>query len=386
MIILVTCLIMSRKLDRLRLDEKVLERLHYHNIDTVIQLLTTSPIEIMDHLGYSMTEVKALIDSVSEVMTPTPRTASEILQSNTSAIKSRYLQTGLPELNKLMRGGLPIGLISEIVGPAGIGKTQFCICCAVNMIHGTKNQKKVLYIDTELKLDVKRLVEIATKKFPDKVDTEEKINEFLTSILIGRPETVKELELELNNLQTTVIEENIGLIVIDSIASLIRKENLDNQDKEQFFAKQGNNLNYIAEACQCFVLTTNQVTANYDLEDNISGNINTKMAGEFNATLGMTWHHFLAIRLVMYKDILGNRTDIYSNDNHVYNPSQSSCDSRSSSRSNGSDSMDNDLNLGLGMKGKELTDITSFISLNKSPACKSVCVPFMVCSEGLVTL
>lgn len=35
-----------------------------------------------------------------------------------------HLPTGLPALDASLWGGIPFGVITEVVGPAGIGKTQ----------------------------------------------------------------------------------------------------------------------------------------------------------------------------------------------------------------------------------------------------------------------
>lgn len=64
-------------------------------------------------------------------------------------------RTTLVGLDEALRGGLPVDSITEIVGPPGIGKTQFCHTMAVVALtllapqpvmrpHGS-----VIYIDTE---------------------------------------------------------------------------------------------------------------------------------------------------------------------------------------------------------------------------------------------
>lgn len=53
--------------------------------------------------------------------------------------------------------------------------------------------------------------------------------------------------------------ENISLIVIDSIAALARKENLNEDDNENFIIRQSGMLKKIANLCNCCILVTNQV-------------------------------------------------------------------------------------------------------------------------------
>eukprot|EP00959_Pyramimonas_sp_CCMP1952_P256680 5362501-Pyramimonas_sp.AAC.1 len=44
--------------------------------------------------------------------------------------ESSRFATTLPPLDEALRGGIPSGGITELVGPAGVGKTQFCIMLA----------------------------------------------------------------------------------------------------------------------------------------------------------------------------------------------------------------------------------------------------------------
>lgn len=37
-----------------------------------------------------------------------------------------HLPTGLKGLDEALCGGIPFGVLTELVGPAGIGKTQVC--------------------------------------------------------------------------------------------------------------------------------------------------------------------------------------------------------------------------------------------------------------------
>lgn len=55
------------------------------------------------------------------------------------------------------------------------------------------------------------------------------------------------------------MSERVSLVVIDSIAALARKENLNEDDKENFIIRQSAMLKKIADLCNCCILVTNQV-------------------------------------------------------------------------------------------------------------------------------
>ena len=63
----------------------------------------------------------------------------------------------------------------------------------------------------------------------------------------------------IDGLEAEVLSEGVSLVVLDSIASLARKENLNEDDKEEFIIRQTGMLRRIAELCNCCVLVTNQV-------------------------------------------------------------------------------------------------------------------------------
>lgn len=85
---------------------------------------------------------------------------------------------------------------------AGVGKTQFCIGCCVQAVvmsnsltssdsSSTRKRKGgVVYIDTELKFDSMRLVDVAISRFPEIYSTEysveapHQIDKFLESVKV----------------------------------------------------------------------------------------------------------------------------------------------------------------------------------------------------------
>ncbi|XP_045491762.1 DNA repair protein RAD51 homolog 4 isoform X2 [Colias croceus] len=64
-----------------------------------------------------------------------------------TAVKERFLKTGIKSLDTVLNGGIPIGYITEVCGLAGSGKTQLCMQIAINCVN--LSEKTVLYIDTK---------------------------------------------------------------------------------------------------------------------------------------------------------------------------------------------------------------------------------------------
>ena len=57
-----------------------------------------------------------------------------------------FMRTGLGELDEVLHGGLPHGGIIELVGPAGAGKTQFCLQSCFAALR--EEIDSAVYIDT----------------------------------------------------------------------------------------------------------------------------------------------------------------------------------------------------------------------------------------------
>lgn len=70
----------------------------------------------------------------------------------------RYLPTGITSLDNSLRGGIRVGAVTELVGRAGTGKTQFAFQLCVL---AAKYNQGALYIDTERKIVLERLAEMS---------------------------------------------------------------------------------------------------------------------------------------------------------------------------------------------------------------------------------
>jgi RAD51-like protein 1 len=104
--------------------------------------------------------------------------------------ESSRFATTLPRLDDALRGGLPSGGITELVGPAGVGKTQVCMMLAAMMgmpVAVGGGGGGVLYIDTETKFSSARLVEIAVARFPHSLRTDADVEELTSRVVVVTP-------------------------------------------------------------------------------------------------------------------------------------------------------------------------------------------------------
>jgi len=115
----------------------------------------------------------------------------------------KRLPSGCESLDKLLRGGIEYGTITQIYGEPGTGKTTLCLQLACRC---AKEEKKTIYIDTE-SISIERLEQIGGKELD------------YSAILFSKPYSLDEQEKLVKN---AVRMQNIGLIVVDTINMYLR--------------------------------------------------------------------------------------------------------------------------------------------------------------------
>lgn len=153
----------------------------------------------------------------------------------------RKLPTRTP-LDGILGGGVETGIVTEVYGPAGVGKTNFCIHFSLS----AAERGKVAYIDTESGLSAERVRQIAGSTKIMKNILVKRVGDFWQ-----QEDTIKALEKK----------EGLSGIVVDSIVMLYRLALTDKtaQDVNRSLAGQLHSLSLLAESRKIPVLITNQV-------------------------------------------------------------------------------------------------------------------------------
>ena len=103
-------------------------------------------------------------------------------------------------------GGLPRGRIMEIYGPESSGKTTFCLSV---IAEAQRNGGLAAFIDVEHALDPKYAKVVGVN---------------LDDLLVSQPDSGEDA---LNITETLIRSDAIDVIVLDSVAALISKQELD---------------------------------------------------------------------------------------------------------------------------------------------------------------
>jgi recombination protein RecA len=227
------------------------------------------------------------------------------LGSNTH-MKVETLSTGSLAIDLALGvGGLPRGRIIEIYGPESSGKTTFCLSA---IAEAQRRGGLAAFIDVEHALDPKyaRVVGVS-----------------LDDLLVSQPDSGEDA---LNIMETLIRSNSIDIIVLDSVAALITKAELDGQMGDMTMGSQARlmsqamrRLTSVVSKTQCVCIFTNQIREKIGV---MFGNPETTSGGR-------ALKFFASIRIdIRRKDqlktpdgkVIGNRTKIKVVKNKVAPP------------------------------------------------------------------
>jgi recombination protein RecA len=142
-------------------------------------------------------------------------------------------------------GGLPKGRIVEIYGPESSGKTTFCLSV---IAEAQKKGGLAAFIDVEHALDPKYARVVGVN---------------LDDLLVSQPDSGEDA---LNIMETLIRSNSIDVIVLDSVAALITKAELDGQMGDMTMGSQARlmsqamrRLTAVVSKTNCVCIFTNQI-------------------------------------------------------------------------------------------------------------------------------
>ncbi|KAK9070208.1 hypothetical protein SSX86_010608 [Deinandra increscens subsp. villosa] len=268
----------------------------------------------MELLDVALPEVKSAVARISKATSPHSQTVQSLLEQRMEKeYMAGHLPTRLKGLDATLCGGLPFGALTELVGPAGIGKTQFCLkislLAALPSRYGGLDGH-VIYIDVESKFSSRRLIEIGINSFPEIFCLEGIAKEMAGRITVLRPGSLTEFTESLQKIQVSVRQHNVKLLIIDSMAALVSGEHEQGPQRQHPLGSHISFIKALAESSRIPVVMTNQVrtrganqisqyifqaeSRELPVEDNTE-----KFDSRLVAALGIHWAHAVNIRLVL---------------------------------------------------------------------------------------
>ena len=234
-----------------------LRELGFHTIES----LATATIRELEPAGISEKKALKIIRLARSSISLSFIRADELLKMRQNIVR---LTTGSRELDELIGGGLETQTITELYGEYGSGKSQVCHQLCVNVQLSPDRGGLgggALYIDTENTFRTERIVQMAEHLGLD-------LEGVVKNIIFAEAYTSDHQTFLVENADKVVKENNIRLIIVDSLTSHFRSEYLGREmlaERQQKLNKHMHKLIRLARAFNAVAVVTNQVMAKPDV-------------------------------------------------------------------------------------------------------------------------
>ncbi len=234
-----------------------LREMGYHTVES----LAMATARELEPAGISEKKALAVIGTARSSIGVSFIRADELLRMRENVLR---LTTGSKVVDRLVDGGLETQTITEFYGEYGSGKSQICHQLCVNVQlppeRGGLNGS-ALYVDTENTFRTERIVSMAKHL---ELDPEQVVK----NIIYAEAYTSDHQMFLLANADEVIKQNNVKLIVVDSLTSHFRSEYLGREmlaTRQQRLNKHMHKLIRLARAFNAVAVVTNQVMAKPDV-------------------------------------------------------------------------------------------------------------------------
>jgi DNA repair protein RadA len=226
-----------------------------------VESVATAAIKELEPAGISEKKALDVIRAARSTLSLTFMRADELMKIRQSVMR---LSTGSKAIDEILAGGLETQTITEFYGEYGSGKSQLCHQMCVNVQLPAERgglNGSALYLDTENTFRTERIVQMAQHMGLDPEDV-------IKKIIFAEAYTSDHQMFLLENADKIIKENNIRLIVVDSLTAHFRSEYLGREmlaERQQKLNKHMHRLIRLARAFNAVAVVTNQVMAKPDV-------------------------------------------------------------------------------------------------------------------------
>lgn len=267
------------------LPSKLFEILDRHGICTPKQIILLSFWDIKKLTSLPNGDIMLLKNIVSEYLMPMCNTCDKLLEQENVY---KRVTTGCKPIDNILKGGFRRGVITELYGESGSGKTQIGIqAAAFNWCEG------IVYLCTEDLFPVKRFDQIKTY-LPNYDSTVDYGKHVFVEHVTEPQDLLSCIRVRLPNLLS---RNKICLIVIDSVAAPFRVEYNNYIQRAEELRELAILLTNLAQTHNLAILCINQVTAAF------------QEALDVMPALGLAWSNMICNRLWLKKTTINAKLD-----------------------------------------------------------------------------
>ncbi len=241
-------------------------KLESGGITTILDLAASTTNELVDNMNLTEETAHNLVYEAQKLLREKGYLEKDLVSANELfARRAKMLRctTYSANLDDLLAGGIETQSVTEFYGEFGSGKTQIChtLCVSAQLPvdqHGLEGS--ALYIDTESTFRPERIAQIARARDQD-------IESVLNNIHIAKIYNASHLELIVRAMGGLIQQNNVRLVIVDSIISLHRAEFVGRgtlSERQQKLNAIMHRLKRVAEIYNVAVVITNQVQSTPD--------------------------------------------------------------------------------------------------------------------------
>ena len=242
--------------------EATLNKLIKAGFSSLESIAFTPPNIIQNESGLGEKTTAKLVKSSMEILNIGFKSAEDVWEHRKNIAR---ITTGSQELDDLLGGGAETGSLIEFFGEFRTGKTQIMHQLCVNVQLPEEKggiEGKALYIDTEGTFRPERIIQMA-----EGLDLDHK--KVLKNIVFGRAYNSDHQILLIKEATNLIKEQNIKLIVIDSLIGHFRSEYIGRGTLATRQQTINSHLHDLLRLCDIYpdlaILVTNQVQAKPDV-------------------------------------------------------------------------------------------------------------------------
>lgn len=240
---------------------KTAEKLKDSGYDDLMSIATMSGSDLSDIADIGGKTASKIIKAARDELDLGYQTGKQKLEERKNLGR---ITTGSEDINELLGGGIETKCITELYGEFGSAKTQIALQLAVNVQLSEDEggmDSGAVFIDTEDTFIPERVEQMAKAKSLDP-------EEVLENIHVARAFNSDHQILLAEKAEEIVKDNDVGLIVVDSLTSQFRSDYIGRgelAERQQKLNKHMHVLQRLANTYNTSILATNQVMSKPDM-------------------------------------------------------------------------------------------------------------------------
>ncbi|XP_054474643.1 DNA repair protein XRCC3 [Anoplopoma fimbria] len=291
-----------KDLDQLELHPRIIAALKRAQLKSVREVLCVSGPDLQRLTCLSGSDVQQLLSAAATTCRRHPPIPALLLHRRSDS--GLRLSVGCPVLDELLRGGLPVGGVTELSGESGAGKTQLGLQLCLSVQYPTQYRglnSGAVYICTEDSFPIRRLQQLIRNQSCLRSDVPPSLIsslQFSDHVYIEHAADLDSLQVCLSRRVPLLLARGlVRLLVVDSVAALFRSEfqAADWLERTKQLLTFSSTLHHLSLEFTTPVLCINQVTDVFSS----SGESLGPLSSNVSPALGLAWANQVMVRLMM---------------------------------------------------------------------------------------